>query len=456
MTQTATRIAQAFKEGRPRTIKNTRTDGHNVWHHGNLIATKYLDGSVEVTLAGWPTVTTRDRLNAIAEAYGQGRPFYQSGFNQFYGDQEVSSYELILLFTPAESVVNCSLTPEPGLTTSDAHEESAMKYVIARKGYDRPDFMAYGILFDTAAEAQRHIDTKMYRDPRYEVRPATWRDREHMLQAYRSLPPWDLGVIPDHYAHVSKDDPSMIAFTASPEHGEADRQTRMKPGRYVMRFYPALTKRQVAFYAEWWAKGEKPRPEPEGELLFASTSEEIVQVYANGPASCMHGSKSVRVYGAGDLAIAHIQKDGEITARCLCWPDKGVFGRVYPSYGTNEGRDLYCRLREDKGWKHTEEHGDEIFNGARILRISKGHPEDKCFIMPFLDHDGLSELDEKYFVMNKNGWGCGEQSGRIYLPVKVVYGAAPAPEPGQRPALWPCGVEDCTLCEKDWRRRQVA
>lgn len=44
--------------------------------HGNRIATynKALD-VLELSYAGWQTLTTRDRLNAITEAYNNERPF---------------------------------------------------------------------------------------------------------------------------------------------------------------------------------------------------------------------------------------------------------------------------------------------------------------------------------------------------------------------------------------------
>jgi len=44
--------------------------------HGNEIARKHLDGTTEISLAGWPTVTTRARIDAILsklnEAYYRG------------------------------------------------------------------------------------------------------------------------------------------------------------------------------------------------------------------------------------------------------------------------------------------------------------------------------------------------------------------------------------------------
>ena len=66
MRKVTQKIAKAFNDGRTLTIGNTRTDGKSVWLHGNEIVRKDNDGATEISFAGWPTVTTRERLNAFA------------------------------------------------------------------------------------------------------------------------------------------------------------------------------------------------------------------------------------------------------------------------------------------------------------------------------------------------------------------------------------------------------
>ena len=56
----------------------------NVYLHGNLIYREYLDGTVEFTLAGWNTVTTRSRLNAL------GIEVRQKNFNAIYNGEEIN------------------------------------------------------------------------------------------------------------------------------------------------------------------------------------------------------------------------------------------------------------------------------------------------------------------------------------------------------------------------------
>ena len=58
-------IKQAWLNGQPKTVDNTTTDGNSVWLHGNLIIEKREGNEVWATLAGWHTMTTKERLNGI-------------------------------------------------------------------------------------------------------------------------------------------------------------------------------------------------------------------------------------------------------------------------------------------------------------------------------------------------------------------------------------------------------
>ena len=105
MTKEARRVAEAFKAGRRLTIKRTATDGNYVWLHGNTIAYRGEHGEVYVTLAGWGSPTTRDRLNAICDAYGRGRPFSQKRFVQYFDGREISADDKIPLLGPLGALV---------------------------------------------------------------------------------------------------------------------------------------------------------------------------------------------------------------------------------------------------------------------------------------------------------------------------------------------------------------
>ena len=61
------------------------TDGNQVFLHGNRIAWKLNNKKVAITLAGWPTPTTRERLNAIMDVFG-----WEFSINQVDGNQVIS------------------------------------------------------------------------------------------------------------------------------------------------------------------------------------------------------------------------------------------------------------------------------------------------------------------------------------------------------------------------------
>lgn len=253
-----------------------------------------------------------------------------------------------------------------------------------------------------------------------------WRARERLrfLSGHYSEPVWRrepfwvahvATLAPDHFVHISRDDPAMLAYTESAAKGELDRQTRVKPGRYLKKvFGDVLTDQQIAFYAEWWAKGSRPVKHIDGELSFARTESEVLSVYADGPRSCMHGEDCVRVYAAGDLAIAYLHNaERGVFARALCWPDRKVFGRVYPSPDRwdEDGFDscddsraaqeaLFGRLKAD-GYASIEENR-QGFNGARLLAV--GGYGSGTFVMPYLDGGYGVDFHGDHFTMSS----CGE------------------------------------------------
>ena len=74
-------IVQAWARGDSLTVGNTCTDGDTIWLHGNAIVWKTGDADViALTLAGWNTVTTRERLNGVLNFYGIGYRFAQRNF----------------------------------------------------------------------------------------------------------------------------------------------------------------------------------------------------------------------------------------------------------------------------------------------------------------------------------------------------------------------------------------
>lgn len=89
----AIKARKDFKRGNTQVVM---ADNHiAVFLFGNRIANVY-DGFMTLTLAGWLTPTTRDRLNALAREFGGGEaPFFQQRGQQWYGQREIGATEWI-------------------------------------------------------------------------------------------------------------------------------------------------------------------------------------------------------------------------------------------------------------------------------------------------------------------------------------------------------------------------
>ncbi|MFG1395854.1 hypothetical protein [Roseixanthobacter pseudopolyaromaticivorans] len=250
--------------------------------------------------------------------------------------------------------------------------------------------------------------------PRPMLSDGSWKEREASRFAdgtYQAVPwadaPWfaaEPSPAKDHFVHVSKDVPGMVAYTEDAAKGAADRQTRVKAGVYLHRYFgEVLSSDEIRDIAtEFTAERE------DNTLLFAATADDIERVYTTGPESCMaHPSSSyessihpVRVYAAGDLQVAYIERGGDITARALVWPKKKAVGRIYG----DEARLLRLLRLAGYGYPDTE-----LFDGARLLRIE----ERGTFVAPYLDGD-LEVNDGGKFLVITSGSGdvcCGRTDG---------------------------------------------
>lgn len=101
MRKISKQIANAFTSGQTMDMGNSHTDGKSVYLFGNLIAWRSPGNTLELTLAGWPTVTTRDRLNAILQSEGfkinagesYGYSFEQKDSKQYFVTTVFNGYK---------------------------------------------------------------------------------------------------------------------------------------------------------------------------------------------------------------------------------------------------------------------------------------------------------------------------------------------------------------------------
>ena len=108
MTQETRKIAQAWWLGDTAHAARTTTDGEAVFLHGNKIAWRGRDPvsgqrGYCFTLAGWPTPTTRERLNGILNIMGASKAgFFQKDHKQFFTNLlgetvEISDDEIVFI-----------------------------------------------------------------------------------------------------------------------------------------------------------------------------------------------------------------------------------------------------------------------------------------------------------------------------------------------------------------------
>ena len=274
----------------------------------------------------------------------------------------------------------------------------------------------------------RFVDYKVYRRRSY----GDWRDRECERMKERQLPVWHkepfwekhVEMHGDHFVHVSGKDRRLLAYTSSYDKGNRDIQTPIKPGRYLRQYFgEILSEKRIAFMAAWQVSGQRPEDASEKDiLLFAKTPDEIAEVYVKGPSSCMDGwhfgnfeNHPARVYGAGDLAVAYIEREDDagrkkIVARCLVWPEKKVAGRVYPTpeqwvedryTSQNDAiavQNSLSALLKGAGYTFLTEDGS--FDGARILKLRNG----ENWVMPYLDNRyGFDRHSKDFWVLCQKG-----------------------------------------------------
>jgi hypothetical protein len=91
-----------------------------------------------------------------------------------------------------------------------------------------------------------------------------------------------------HAVHVSREDPTQLAYTASVEDGERDKQLRVSPGRFVRKYFPLLSDKQIQLLEE------AHKTDLDTSYLVARTEDAIAEVYTNmsGDTGCMRRSGS--------------------------------------------------------------------------------------------------------------------------------------------------------------------
>jgi len=204
-----------------------------------------------------------------------------------------------------------------------------------------------------------------------------------------------------HFPYLSFDFPGKIGYTPNDQYGQEDRRLVLTPGRYFKRFadkpefmIPALLDEIVARICT--LTNSKA-------YEFTTDPDTIARVYHHGPGSCMdrkHFSdiryNPTRAYGGGDLALAYMGPIDHATARCIVWPDRQIYGRVY-------GDIALTHMLRRAGY---EEGNRSEFDGAR-LSVQKN--PDGIIMAPYSDIGEAYSLQEQYLILH------GTRSAGTYL-----------------------------------------
>ncbi len=201
---------------------------------------------------------------------------------------------------------------------------------------------------------------------------------------------------PHHQVHISREDPTMVAYTPDRESGLRDRQLRISLGRLLLRLYPHAPDTAIASIVS------DHEAEINLQVEFLTDADAIEQAYITGPQSCMskpftgmpHPS---RVYAAPGIALAVLRKNGKVSARCLVYEHSATDKRFIRNWGDNALRKKLVRMGYKPG----------TLVGASLNLIKY---DDHYMIMPYIDgnegpgdpnHSSVGLIDGVLRVLNK-------------------------------------------------------
>ena len=193
------------------------------------------------------------------------------------------------------------------------------------------------------------------------------------------------------FVHVSKDDPTLLAYTPSDEYGIADRQVKMRPEALLRKLVPGITDVEIRDIV-----GDM-KAESDPSFLVASTIEEVTEVYTTmaGDTGCMRHTADYydqtvhpsAVYASPEtgVTVAYLRnKSGCVNARCVIYtsPD-GTDKRMVRVYGSM----LLERKLLAAGYRYAP------LYGVQLRAVPAKRSDDTRYAMPYLDAPRGNRLD---------------------------------------------------------------
>jgi hypothetical protein len=243
----------------------------------------------------------------------------------------------------------------------------------------------------------------------------TWESRELGRFAdgtYKTVPV-SLAYPAKHYVHLSVTDTEndYVAYTPSDAYGEADRQVRLKFGRYLHKTFPELTDAEIQSHVTELKSALSIADKP-AVLRFATDIQTINRIFEtemracdSSYTSCMYGKfadDSIRPYhvyaGSPDVAVAYVTDgEGAIVSRSVVSTKDKVWVRCYSVVGGESCADC-CTLRSllaDAGYAEGK------LDGNRLTKLST-----RRVMLPYIDSGGRDVRDDgDYWVVVADGDG---------------------------------------------------
>lgn len=190
-----------------------------------------------------------------------------------------------------------------------------------------------------------------------------------------------------YFPHVSKDDPTMVAYTPDRTAALADKQVRTSMGKLLRKFLIVVSDTEIARLES------QHRAELDTSFLLATTPAEIETVYTDmrGDSGCMRHSKRhfglsqyhpSAAYSGPGLGVAYIRSGDDVTARAVVFvnPADAADKRYVRIYGDQ----VLKRKLEAQGYRCAG------LAGARLaaLKDSSWSSAENLYVMPYVDPAG--------------------------------------------------------------------
>lgn len=232
-----------------------------------------------------------------------------------------------------------------------------------------------------------------------------WAWREFMRFATDEYTAVNIPSNPDHFLHLSIQSDIMIAASTDPVKAKRDIQIRTKPGRYMAAYLgDTLTVSEIQSYTAEFNSHYC------STVVYARTTDSILDIYMKGPHSCMAkqpnefnngGIHPTCVYATPDFGVAGLYDsvgDRYLARAVVCYIDGDTPSHYTRIYGDSEYAERLKDCLTDDGFSY-----DDNFIGFRIQAIpSEGEGD---FVAPYIDGTHGLTRQGPYFVV------CGDHEG---------------------------------------------